>query len=243
MNRKRDNPLKHQSKTEGEKVMASMLREKDSTERHLNLCHRHVRLCNLQKGAELLANNMKSAMQNLGSKQENTKQKQLAREEAYDDVILADVNLDNGVKTSFEKCKQFDRDNVGENILPRIFPDSKFTTITELNRYEEPAAVNLLAVRLENLGPNHPLLGLAQDLRKQVAESLAAIEKLRQAEAAEKTASTEEDLARVALRKQFELNYLEARKIFGKEQAERLFVKISAPSTKNKKESPSTPAV
>ncbi len=218
--------------------MASMLREKDSTDRHLNLSYRHVRLCNMHKGAEILASNIKPAIQNLASKQENTKQKQLAREEAYDDVILSDVNLDNCVKTVFERCKQFDRDNVGENILPRIFPESKFTTITELNRYEEPAAVNLVAVRLENLGPNHPLFGLAQELRNQTAASLTAIEKLRQAEAAEKTALTEENLARAALRKQFELNYLEARKIFGKEQAERLFPKGTPYTTKNTEENP-----
>lgn len=221
--------------------MATLLRAKDSTDRHLNLCYRHVRLCQKQKGTETLVGSIQVTSQNLTRQREITQQKQLAREEAFDDVMLADSNLDNGVKTVHEKCNQFDRNNPGENVLPLIFPDGKFTSITNLNRYAEPAEVNRLIVRIEKLGSNHPLFGEAQALRTLVSASQTAIDKFHAAEIAEKIAITEEEMARAAARKQFELNYLEARKLFGKLLAERLFPRI-IPGGKKEPKPAATPS-
>ncbi|MCI0513273.1 hypothetical protein L0128_08690 [candidate division KSB1 bacterium] len=222
--------------------MATLLREADSTERHLNWCYRHVRLCQKYKGTEALTESMKATTQTLTQQHEITQQKQLAREEAYDDMLLADLNLDNGVRTLNEKCKQYDREHIGANTLTFIFPDGRFTSITRQSRYKEPAAVNQLIVRIEKLGSEHDLFGQAQVLKQLVADSQAAIEKLQQAVIAEKTAITQEDLSRLAVRKQYELNYLEARKLLGKEQAERLFPK-GAPHTAKKKNDNPPPAI
>lgn len=221
--------------------MAQMLRDTDSTERHLNMTRRHIRLCGYVKGTEQLITNLKSGVDVLLQKQAAANVAKEKREDAYDLMLLEDANLDNSVKTLFENCQQYDRDNAGAPVLYRIFTDGKFSTISEMNRTDEPDAVLQLAIRLESLGSEHPLAALAATMREKATVTRNAIENHKQLVLAEENAWTEELVARAGLRQLYEENYLDARKRFGKDQAERLFPKMIRPS-KKEETTPDTPA-
>ena len=211
--------------------MAIMLRDKESTDKHLNAGRRHIRLCKQVKGAEKYASNMETAYSQLVNKKKLTEEKSDARVYAYDDMIFRDMDLDNGVRTSFEKCKQFDRDNPGQAVLNKIFPEGKFTVITNVERTKEPDVVEQLAVRFENLGGDHPLYGTAAYLRERITASRESINAYYEAIRGQKVAEAEEEIAQADFRRQYEANYLDARKEFGRTMAERLFPSITGRSS------------
>ena len=103
-----------------------------------------------------------------------------------------------------------------------------------MNREEEPAAVEKLAMRLENLGEKHPLYALAQELRTFINASLKAILAYQESVQVLKACETECEMARTALRRQYEVNYLDARKQLGRALAERLFPALNTRSKSDK---------
>ena len=115
-------------------------------------------------------------------------------------------------------------------MLATIFPEGRFSAITVVNRNQEPDVVEKLAVRLESLGAAHPLYGLAAELKRKVDASRQAIAALTQTITERKKAEAEEEIAQLALRRQYELNYLEARRTLGRDLAERLFPRVSGRS-------------
>jgi hypothetical protein len=210
--------------------MARMLRDNESTGKHLNAGRRHTRLCKKLKGAEKYALNMETVFSQLIVKKKATDEKTDAREDFYDDMILYDTDLDNSIRTSFEKCKQFDRENPGQAVLNKIFPEGKFTVITNIERTKEPDAAEQLAVRFESLGSDHPLYETAAVLREKISASREAINAYYESIREHKLAQAEEEIAQAAFRRQYEANYLDARKEFGKVLAERLFPRITGRS-------------
>ena len=206
--------------------MASMIRETASTDSHLNSARRHQRLCRQVKGAEKYSEAIQPQMDELKAKREETKSKVDNKQDAYDDMILADLNLDNRVRTLHESSKQYDRDNPGANVLIQIFPDGNFSHIVKTSRTKEPDVVEKLAVRVENLGENHVLYPLAQQLRTDIEASHAAIVRFAAAIREQKITEAEEEIAQVHLRRQYEANYLDARKELGRAAADRLFPRI-----------------
>jgi hypothetical protein len=209
-------------------MMATLLRDNQSTQTHLNAVRRHMRLCGLQKGAGPLVAAIEPAYKDLIEKHMSATLKVQQREDALDTVILLDADLDNEVRTAFERCNQHDRENQGPPVLATIFPEGKFSVITSVNRNQEPDVVEKLAVRLESLGNGHPLFGLAAGLKQRADASRQAITALYLAITEQKKSEAEEEIAQLALRRQYEINYLEARRTLGRDTAERLFPKLSS---------------
>ena len=111
--------------------------------------------------------------------------------------------------------------------MPRVFPDGKFGHIVNMNLQDEPDTVERLALRIENLGKEHPLYPLAAELRNQVAASRKAIKAYEDVIKQLKNCEADEEIAQATLRRQYENNYLDARKQLGKIRAERLFPKLN----------------
>lgn len=218
--------------------MATMLNDRDSTDRHLDLTRRHLRLCKQAKGAGAMATAIEPAYQALLQKQAATKGKFDARQDALDDFILRDLELDDGVRTAFEKCKQFDRDNPAAAVLLKIFPDGKYSDLTRIERSKEPDAIEQVAVRFESLGTAHALYAVAADLRAKVQASRTALAAYQDAVRSHKLTEADEEIAQAVLRQQYEANYLEARKILGRAAAERLFPRHSGGSADEAPEEP-----
>ncbi|MBU1536742.1 hypothetical protein KKF84_15565 [Myxococcota bacterium] len=158
--------------------MATMLRNEQSSETHLNVVRRHIRLCGLQKGHDSLVAAIQPAYDDLIERHKSTTLKAQQREDALDSIILLDSDLDNAVRTAFEKCKQYDRENQGQPVINNIFPEGKFSAITSVSRNKEPDVVEKLALRIESLGNEHPLYGLAAELKQKVEASRQAIANL-----------------------------------------------------------------
>lgn len=218
--------------------MPRMLRDHDSSDFHISTVRRHIRFCRQFKGAEKYATRIEPVYQELINKQAITKSEKEKRQDAYDDVILYDTALDNGVRTVFEKCQQFDRENMSELVLKKIFPEEKYGHIVKMPYAEEPAEIEKIVIRIENLGAEHPLFPLAAELREKITKCQTAITNHYEAIRQQKRAEAEEEIAQAKLRQIYENNYLDARKEFGKVNAEQLFPLTSS----NARTEPESPA-
>lgn len=221
--------------------MARILYENESSARHLNYTRRHIRLCKQTKGAEKFAAFIQALYDELIVRQKAAGEKDQERENSYDDLILSDTVLDDSVRTAFEKCKQYDRDNPGKAILLKMFPDGKFTPIINTERTVEPDVVEQLALRFESLGAEHPLIGMAADLRARIQQTRQAIGVYNETIRQQKLAEAEEEIARGALRRKYEANMLDARKEFGKTLADRLFPQITRVAEEEEQPPPANP--
>lgn len=212
--------------------MAQLLFDRDSTDKHLNATRRHLRSTRKIKGGDKLAGNIQPLYDQLIQKQADRLDKETARQDANDDLLLADTNLDNAVRNTFEGCNQHDRANPTDQVLKKVFPDGTFGDIVRLPIKDEPDEVEAIARRLESLGESHPLYAQAAVLRQRVTASHAAIDTLKTAIKDEKKAEADEEIAQAELRRQYENNYLDARKEFGRSVAEQLFPKLSGSSSR-----------
>lgn len=210
--------------------MAQLLYARDASRKHLSATRRHIRLCRQFNGTQFLVDQIQLPFTALKDKQAATLKKEEQREDRYDDLLIADNQLDDQVRFVFRRCEEHDRTMPTESVMPRVFPEGKFGHIVNMNMQQQPDMVDKLAMRLEDLGKEHALNLLATELRKQVANSRKAIKAYEDAIKQVKTAEAEEEIARATLRRQYENNYLDARKQLGKIRAERLFPKLNTSS-------------
>lgn len=219
--------------------MAQMLRADSSTERILDITRRHERLCLHTPNGEQLATVIHGKIEDLESKHQNLLKAKQMRENALDDVSLAELALENSIRTLFERCKQLDRENPSGSILYKIFPESKFGPYIEKKHEELLDEGTKLVQRLENPGIDQLLAENTSQMREKIEKLQHALQKYHDALQAEKQAQTTEQLARAALREQYEMNYFDARKLFRKNYADRLFPEIT--QFKRKKTIENTP--
>lgn len=202
--------------------MARMMYERDSSLKNLNIARRHARLCKQTPGGEKYAAAIRPYREALEEKARLVRLAAEAREDAYDDIMVADVNLDNGIRTLFEQCKQHDRQASG-NVLATIFPNQRFTDITSLHFTREPDVADQLAARLESLPADIALRGEASKVRELTTLVRQTIERYNTTIRLLKEAEAGEDIAKAQLCRQYEYNYLDARRELGQGNAEKLF--------------------
>ncbi len=111
-------------------------------------------------------------------------------------------------------------------VLMTIFPTGKFGGLVNLPVEEEQEALDNLVLRLQSLGEDHPLFVETDTLAVNIEASKAAVAIFEVATKAVKTALTKEEMAKAALRQQYEKNYLQARDMFKRSLAERIFLKL-----------------
>lgn len=207
--------------------MAQLLYERDASRKHLSATRRHMRLCRQFQGTQFLVDPIQLPYSTLKEKQTVTQRKEEQREDRYDDLLTADNQLDDQVRLVFRRCEEHDRASPAAAVMPRIFPEGKFGHIVNMNLREEPDAVERLAMRLEDLGKEHALYPLAEELRSRIDAGRQAIKVYDDTVKQLKLYMNEEDIAKSTLRRQYENNYLDARKQLGKIRAERLFPKLN----------------
>ena len=191
--------------------MARLLAERDSTPLHLTLARRHERLARRYR-QDSLADAIKASAKALKDKADLSEERDLDRQSAYDNVLAADADLDDAVRNLFNATEIHDRQHPTTPARAILFPDGGFTSITDEPIVREPAIVLALATKLDSLGAPHALAPHAALLRtaaQGVTDALAAQES---AIRASKSADAEEEIAAAALRRQYEGNYLDARK-------------------------------
>lgn len=202
--------------------MARMLADRDSTDLHLNLANRHQRLARRYKQASLVAA-IQPAIDTLVSRQAVAAGKDLDRQAAYDDVVAADADLDDGIRNLFGSAEVFDRDHIGAGMVTTLFPGGGFGSIVDQPLAEEPASAEALATKIDTLGAAHALASHSVKLKALAQGVRDALKALDDAVRLAKNADAEEEIAQGVLRRQHERNYLIARQTLGRGIAERLF--------------------
>ncbi len=203
--------------------MARLLYDRQSSGVHLNIAQRHVRLCRQVSGTETLVAGIQPTIVALEAKQNVALNKAVDRDAAYDNLIFRDSKLDDCVRTIFDNAKQYDRENPGRPVLLQLFPDGKFSTITTASLEKEADLAEKLLIRLQALGESHALHSRVSVLQQAIANCRTAQTAFHSAITMQKSAEAEEEIAQAALRKQYEFNFYEASRLFGRPTADRLF--------------------
>ena len=203
--------------------MAQLLYERHSTHVHLNSTKRHMRLCRQVNGTEALITAIELPYNELLEKQKATKLAKENREVAYDDVLFHDNILDDKVRSCFDRCKNYDRDNPGRSVLKLVFPDGKFSGIVNAPLDKEPDKVSEIVARIKSLGADHELNDLVAYLQEGIDNCHNALAVYHTTIKEQKAAEALEDIAKSNLARQYEFNYLDAVKKFGRGFTNRLF--------------------
>ncbi|MDR1171779.1 MAG: hypothetical protein LBL24_04920 [Bacteroidales bacterium] len=213
--------------------MAKMILQKDSAAMHLRMAKRHTRLCGRLAHTKKYAAAIQQVLEQLKEKEKERENASDDREYAYDDVILCDTDLDNAVRTTFEQTRQYDRDHLSQ-ALELLFPTGRFSDLVQMSLSKEPQEVKNLVVKLNQLEDGHQLKPLAAILQEKADASIAAWDAYQQAINRLKAIQASEELTKLAVRKQYENNWLEARKEFGASLADRIFPKMSSRTSPHK---------
>ena len=218
--------------------MAQLLYDRHSTNVHLNIVKRHIRLARQFKGAEALVTAIEPFYNELAAKAANTVIAAEETEYKRDLLVFTDVSLDDKVRDLNEACKKYDRDHPGIPVSALLFPEGTSPFIYAPIE-TEPILVEKLILGVQSLGEGHPLSEHIGTLQDAINTSKAAIDDLKAAITAEKMAEALEAIAKVSLTRQYEQNIYTASSKFGKAFANRLFPDIK---TNGKKESDDEPA-
>jgi len=207
--------------------MAQLLYEKHSAKVHMDITRRNMRLCKQVKGCEQYATRIEPFHTELAEKKKATELAKYDKESAYDDVILYDTDLDNSVRTLLEKSKQYDRENPGRPVLIQLFPDGKASSIIYASLESEPDLAMQLLARLDVLGASHVLSSQSQTIKANIDKCKAALSAYHNSITLLKAAEAAQEISKSNLRRQYEFNYLDMVKEFGKGNADRLFPAIN----------------
>ena len=206
--------------------MAEMLRDPDSTEKHLSVVRRHIRLCNSMKGADFLSAAILPHYERLQNTLSAKEKANDTEEDAQDDWELRGREGADSIRTTSERAKQYDRENPGEAVHQKLFPEGGYSDFISNTGAVAAATATVFAKRISDLGAGHALASLAAEHTVRAKAIDDAQKQLDDAHRARKLAEAEDELAQAALRRAYEANWLDARKKFGKVMAERLFPRI-----------------
>lgn len=208
--------------------MARLLYQRDSAEFMLNAVRRHKRLCRKNPNGEPFINAIEPAEAALRGKFGLLQEAEYAREDAYDDVQLADYDLDNVIRDTFDAWKPYARNNPMEHEVKRIFPDSTFSDIIRMPYLDEPNEADGIAIKIESLGTTHQLYPFAAAIRAKTTIVRNEIEAHKEAIRKQKMAEAEVEIAKISVVRAYEVNSLDARKQLGAIAAERLFPQLAS---------------
>ena len=190
------------------------------------IVERHIRLLNRFVHDEALIHQIQPHLEQLHEKIKLLEVKENLREDAYDDVVIADLRSGYTVRNLFADCEVFDRSNPSDRILNRIFPSGTFGSLVRLPFEKEMLELEKLVRRLKELGDNHTLNHHISLLNKQITEFELAIKNNKAAITAVKMAEEEVQVSKRAIIQAYEMNYLDARKKYGKIESNILFPKF-----------------
>jgi hypothetical protein len=210
--------------------MAGKLNDSMSSEVHINHSLRHARRCKQTNGAIEFANKIDPFIAELDAKHLETKKEKLLQDNAYDDLVFNEGGLDDRIRTISDLAKQHDRENPANSIYKLLFPTGGYSAILRYSFTKKADAAEEIKERIKSLGSEHSLAAQIAPLEDNIAKVRTSVSTLQQAKTTVRSAVANEEVAQANLRKQYEHNYLDATKMFGKTFANRLF-----PQTTSKK--------
>ncbi len=212
--------------------MAQLLYEKQSANVHLNTTRRHMRLCRQIKGGDKYAVRIEPNYNDLLEKQKAADQAKFEKEAAHDDVVLNDTDLDNSVRNLYDECKQYDRDNVGRPVLKELFPGGNISGVIYAPLKDEPDVVEELLIRMDALELGENITAHKGAIQLNIEKCREALAVYHEAIKNQKQLEAVEEIAKATIRRQYEFNYLDIAKEFGKRNADRFFPSIRSSGRK-----------
>lgn len=217
--------------------MAVMPNESYSSSRLLSIGHRFIRLC-MRAGGDLQTywTVIQDELPNLTRKAMEAQESRIEADSAFDISEQSFRQLNNAVKTAFEKCGQYDREHPAGSLLIKVFPERKFSSIVHAPKSKRPELVRQIANRIRFLEPETCVMQIARYLENAVAAVLQAQSDLFQKLRDHDDAFTRELIARKHFVDQYAATYYNMCRDLGKRQADNLFPnfkcrKISATHT------------
>lgn len=222
--------------------MAKMLYTRNSTPLFLRSTLRHIRLCNRIYGDNKYSQAINPCYEVLKEKYDQYEQARLDRYFASDNLFMCDHMLDNQIRTAFERCSQYERENSDAFLMDTFFPNGRFGEMIRKSHAKELNEVEQLALKFENLGDKHPLFKLAAELRSDIRKVRKAMKEYTESIRTEKLALAEVDIAKEVLRKQYAKNYFDAKQEKGRVKADYMFPSLSSKlKDEPEEESPDNP--
>ena len=219
--------------------MARMLYLRDSARFVLNVTRLHIRRCQQNPNGAAFILPIQTPVNVLKSKVALEDTAITNRQDAYDDVMLADFDLDNTVKNTSDLSSAYMRKHSTDLKVQQLFPSGGYSEITRAPYVLEPDKADALAAKIESFGNTHELYPLAAEIRTGTANVRTKIEDHKDAIRLQKAAEAEVEIAKLDVNHAYEVNYLNARIQLGSVAAERLFPNLSSPE---KEETPPAPA-
>jgi len=207
--------------------MARLLYLTDATPFCVRTALRHIHLCNQTKGCEQFGTTILPVCRNLQDKRKISDDADEKCSFSLDLVHLREREVDDTIRSGFNKCKDYDNEHAGENVLNAVFPTRTFSEFVSLPYVKKPAEAKLIAQRFEHLGATHALYPQTTLLGDRTTSLEQALVADKTAKDALKKATGDEGIARTELMHAYENNYLDARKFLGNKQVEKIFPVIN----------------
>jgi hypothetical protein len=214
------------------------LSEHDSSAHMLDAVERHQRLCRQTPYGEKFEMAIQPFYNELKTKNNNRKNAENERMSAYDIVRLNDLIMDDLLRKVYNRSQEYDRSTPGANTLTLLFAGGKLSPILSMPYDKEPNEAYIIAQKLENLGNSHVLYPIAAEIYQSVTTCHAGLKKMEDAIRIQATTWAEEEMAKIALCRQYEKNYHNASIEYNKYFAEKLFPVIKGTVKREVAESP-----
>lgn len=199
----------------------------------LSATKRHSRLCRQIPGGTKYEQQIAPFQSELQTREAELETAEDNAFTAKDVVRLSDSLLAALLIKVHHRCSEYDNQNTGSFTVKTLFPNGKYSEITQFNMYKEPDKALELAEKLTALGTTHALYPLALELKEAVQKSKKAIADEETAITALGLSKSNAEISKLRLIRRYNSNYFQAGDEGGKAFAERLFPDLGGNDKKN----------
>jgi hypothetical protein len=219
--------------------MARIPQASNSAAKLIVLSERACRLCSQAgNGAQKYSTQIAQAQQALEQRQKTAAVKAFEKVIAYDAVISAENTLNDSVRSAFDACETYERNNNFTPVVEKAFPGGVFSPIVRAIREKKPDLVRTSIACLRQIAPeNSELLKIASDLETALQPAVKALETMEQKTHEEVEAEALENLEKKQFTETYRAIYHAAQSDLGRKRADKLFPVIWS----NKKQEPPEP--
>lgn len=208
--------------------MAQTVSKNDSPAKVERAARRHVRLAKRTKNAQAIeiAQRIEAPRVALLAKIDAAAAAGEAAEDAFDDWVADDGEVDDKVGSLSRKSADYDKDNPGARTHDALFRGQAPSDITYLPREEQPDAVVKIVARGGSLPPEHPAVALLPQLSEandRARESHSAWLRTLTAVA---DAGAAAEVAKLAVVQVYRDNVVDITRAIGEELSDRCFPRI-----------------
>lgn len=210
--------------------MAQSVSKSDSPARVAGAARRHRRLTNRTKNATAIeiAQRIDAPLAALVEKNETLADREEAAEDAFDDWVADDSDVDDRIESIGRKAVDYDAEYPGARTNETLFRGAAPSDITYLPREDQPDAVAKLIGRTAALPPEHPAVAVVPALVEANDRARLSHGAYLRALTAVTEASAAAEIAKMAVVQVYRDNIVDITRAVGEELAERCFPRLRA---------------